>query len=76
MSIAFVFLTAEVGFENKVLNELKLPCVKEVYPIFGIYDIIVKINADSPEQLKEIISSNIRNLSNVQSTITLFVKEG
>ena len=75
MSSAFVFINAEKGCENSVLQDLNIPSVGETHLIFGVFDIIAKVNAESSAQLKEIISRKIRRLDRVQSTLTLMVKE-
>jgi len=76
MSSAFILINAQTGCENSVLNDLNTPSVGEVHLIFGVYDIIAKVNVESSAQLKEIISRKIRRLDKVQSTLTLIVKEG
>ncbi len=59
------------------MNELlKIEGVSEAYIVYGVYDIVVKIKAPTTEALKEIISSKIRKISNVRSTLTMIVVEG
>ncbi|MHA2239309.1 MAG: Lrp/AsnC ligand binding domain-containing protein, partial [Candidatus Hodarchaeales archaeon] len=43
--------------------------------VYGVYDIVAKIEADSMDKLKEIITTNIRGLENVRSTLTMIVVE-
>ena len=69
-------INAELGSESEVVNDLKkIPEVKEVYMVYGVYDIVAKIEADSMDKLKEVITSNIRGLENVRSTLTMIVVE-
>ncbi len=76
MNIAYVLIIYEVGTEKSVLVELKsLESVKEISHLFGSYDIIVKLEAASEEELKEIVVSKIRNLKKIRTTVTLSVKE-
>ena len=76
MSITYVLIICEVGAEKSILAELKsLESVKEVSGLFGSYDIIVKLEATSEEELKDIVVSKIRNLKNIRTTLTLIVKE-
>jgi DNA-binding Lrp family transcriptional regulator len=49
--------------------------VEEVSEVNGIYDIIVKINSDSIDKLKETITTGIRRIDIVRSTLTLIVIE-
>ena len=77
MSTAFVLVNAEIGAEEEVLQLLKkIEGVKEAYMVYGVYDIIAKIQADSMDQLKEIVTWHIRRLNKVRSTLTMIVMEG
>ncbi len=50
--------------------------MKEVKGIYGVYDIIVKVESNSMEALKNTITSKIRKMPQVHSTVTLMVIEG
>jgi DNA-binding Lrp family transcriptional regulator len=74
MPMAFVLIQSEIGSEEEVLKELsKLEGVIEVYIVFGIYDIIAKIRADTMDNLKEILTRHIRRLNKVDSSLTMLV---
>ena len=74
MPTAFTLINVEPGFELDVLKSLKgIEGVTEAYFVYGVYDIVVKITADSIDKLKEIITLNIRRLDKVRSTITMIV---
>ena len=76
MPIAFILINAELGVEIEVVKELKkIEEVKEAYAIYGTYDVIAKVEADSMDRLKDIISSKIRGLKNIKSTLTTIVME-
>jgi len=75
MNILYVLMVCEVGAIESILAELKcLESVKEASSLFGSYDIIVKLEAASEEELKDIVVSKIRNLKNIRTTLTLIVK--
>jgi DNA-binding Lrp family transcriptional regulator len=77
MPSAFVLINTEIGFEDKVLTELnKLENIKEAYVTYGVYDVVAKVESDSMNKLKDIISQNIRRLEKVRSTLTMIVVEG
>ncbi|MFN3267722.1 MAG: Lrp/AsnC family transcriptional regulator [Zestosphaera sp.] len=77
MPEAVVLINTNIGTEEEVMNELlKIEGVSEAYIVYGVYDIVVKIKAPTTEALKEIISSKIRKISNVRSTLTMIVVEG
>lgn len=77
MPLAFVLINAEIGSEDEVLTELrKIGNVKESYVVYGVYDIVAKVEADSMDKLKEIVTWKIRRLDRVRSTLTMIVVEG
>ena len=77
MPTAYVLINCELGSEDEIINELKsLPGVIEVDGSYGVYDIIVKISADTMDKLKETITWHIRRLEKIKSTLTLIVIEG
>lgn len=77
MPLAFVLINAEIGSEDEVVGELrKIEHVKESYVVYGVYDIVAKVEADSMDKLKEIVTWKIRRLDKVRSTLTMIVVEG
>lgn len=77
MPAAFVLINAEIGSEEEVLKELKkVEGVDEAYIVYGVYDIIVKIKADTMDKLKDVVTWNVRRLNKVRSTLTMIVVEG
>lgn len=72
MAIAYVLVNIESGSENEVLDKLALINeVKEVYFVYGVYDIVVKIEAENVDKIKEIVTWKIRRLDKVRSTVTM-----
>ena len=77
MATAYVLITCDLGFDVEIIDEIKqLEEVKEVHGIFGAYDIIVRLESDNVENLKDVITWKIRKLSRVRSTLTLMAVEG
>ena len=72
MSIAFVLLNVNLGTEGNVISGLReIEGVKEAWQIYGVYDIIAKIEAEDMARLKDILQEKVRRLDNVRSTLTL-----
>jgi DNA-binding Lrp family transcriptional regulator len=72
MAIAFVLLNVNLGTEEEVLARLReVEGVKEAYEIFGVYDIIARLEAESTEKVRSILQERVRKLDNVRSTLTL-----
>jgi DNA-binding Lrp family transcriptional regulator len=73
--MAFVMINAEVGAEREVLIALrKLNNVKEAYMAYGVYDLLVKLEAETMEKVKEAVAS-LRRLDRIRSTLTIPVRE-
>jgi len=77
MPIAFVLINAEIGSEEDVLNALKgVKGVQEAYIVYGVYDIVAKVQGESMDKLKDIVTWHIRRLDKVRSSLTMIVVEG
>jgi DNA-binding Lrp family transcriptional regulator len=77
VALAFVMITAEIGKEGEVLSELKkIEQVKEASLVYGVYDIVAKVEAETWEKLKEAITSKVRTVNSVRSTLIMMVVEG
>ena len=74
LPLSFVLINADLGAEDDLLKDLRgIEFVKEVYIVYGVYDIVVKIEADTLEKVKETITWKIRRLEKVRSTLTMIV---
>jgi DNA-binding Lrp family transcriptional regulator len=72
MVIAYVLMNSEVGLEENVLKKLNsIKEVKEAHTTYGVYDIIARVETNTMQELKDIISWKIRRLEKVRSTLTL-----
>ena len=77
MPTAFVLINTELGFETDVLKDVKkVEGVEEVYAVYGTYDIVAKVKAETMDRLKEIVTVRIRKVNNVRATLTLMSSEG
>lgn len=76
MPLAFVLVNTEIGSESEVLESLrKIDAVEEAYMVYGVYDVVAKIRADTMDKLKEIVTWHVRRLDKVRSTLTMIVIE-
>ena len=77
MPLAFILLNSKIGTEHTVLEKIKSLekneniDLHEVSVIYGVYDLIVKHSANNMDELKEFITSKIRSLEEVSSSLTL-----
>lgn len=76
MPTAFVLINTEIGAENEVLKSLrKVKGVVEANAVYGVYDVVAKISADTMDKLKETVTWHVRRLDKVRSTLTMIVIE-
>lgn len=74
METAYVLVKSQVAHEMDVMGELlKIDNVKEARGTFGVYDIFVKVEANTSKELEDTITKNIRKVKHVISTTTLSV---
>jgi DNA-binding Lrp family transcriptional regulator len=61
-------------FSENVIEELKkIPEITEFYRVQSIYDLIAKVNADSDDQLHEIVIRKIRENEGIKNTLTMII---
>ena len=76
MKMAYVLINCDLGCEKAIIDELKhLDNVKDTQGVFGAYDILTKVESDSVEHIRDVITWKIRKLNRVRSTLTLIVPE-
>ena len=76
MTDAYVMLNCELGAEVEIIEKLKeLDNVSDVFETIGTHDMLVKLQAENFEKIREIVSWNIQKLKNVRSTATLIKKD-
>jgi DNA-binding Lrp family transcriptional regulator len=70
---AYVLVNVESGSEDEVIKQLRTLNITEAYVSFGLYDMIVKVKKDTIDELKKLVSSEIRAIDKVRSTLTLVI---
>ena len=76
MAGSFVLINCKENQEKDVIAQLKeVPQVKEAQCIIGPYDILVKVESPTTQELGEIITWKIRRIKNVRSTYILKINE-
>ncbi len=75
MPMAILLINTE-EFNQQLMKALRaLKGVEEAYPLYGVYDIIVRTRANTMDEIKE-IHNKIRKLQNVRQTLTMIAHEG
>ncbi|MCV0412733.1 Lrp/AsnC ligand binding domain-containing protein [Nitrosarchaeum sp.] len=74
MEKAYMLISCEIGEEHSIYLKLKeIPEIKDCTITFGNYDIVVSLETETITQLNNIISTKIRKVGKIRSTITLRV---
>ena len=77
MATAYVLINCDLGSEEQIIEELKhISDVKEVHGVFGVYDILAKVESANVETLRKTMVWKIRKIDKVRSTLTLMGIEG
>lgn len=72
MATGFALLTISPLHEKSVYESLKnIPQITEIHPLFGEYDILVKIGTNDIDSIGEVVIKKIRSLKGVMDTKTL-----
>ena len=71
---AFVFINTDAGIEKLLHEEIEsLDGVKEVYDLYGEYDMIVIVEGETDKDVAKIISWELRKIKGIRSTNTMVV---
>jgi len=72
-------LNSDLGSDQEIVTKIKEILGVErglkydVQGVYGIYDIVVKIESDNADHLRSVITNKIRKIDKVQSTLTMMV---
>lgn len=70
---AYILVVTAVGKETDVANSIKkINGVKEANPVYGEYDVVAEIIAESLDELNKIIAQ-VRRDPSILRTVTLIV---
>lgn len=81
MPTTYILINSDLGSDVEIIQKIKQILsgesgIKyEIQGVYGVYDIIVKITADSMDLLRSIITNKIRKIDKVYSTLTMMVIE-
>jgi len=74
MPMAYLLLNTE-EFDMELMKELrKIKGVEEAYPLYGVYDVIVRTRANTMDEIKE-THNKIRKLEKVRQTLTMIAHQ-
>ena len=74
MPTAFVLINTQLDDVEEILDAVKkVRGIEEAYIVYGGYDIITRVIAETMNELREIVPWRIRHIKGVRSTQTMIV---
>jgi DNA-binding Lrp family transcriptional regulator len=80
MPTAYILLNSQPNSEVEIISKIKeiikdSPSVKcEIQGVYGVYDIIVKVECESMDDIRNALGK-IRRVNKIVSTITMLINE-
>ncbi len=71
--MAIVLINMKPDAEGIAESLSAIDGIKEVHGLYGIYDIIVFVEAETLSEVKDIINTKIRRLGDINATLTMIV---
>lgn len=81
MPTAYFLLNVAINHEVEVIDKVKQILTQqqsidfEIQGVYGVYDIIIKITADSDDNIRHLALEKIKSIINIQSAITMMVND-
>jgi len=81
MPTAYFLLNVALTHETEVIDKVRQILNTqqsinfEIQGVYGVYDIIIKITADSDDKIRHLALEKIKSIKNIQSAITMMVNE-
>lgn len=73
---AFVLIQCnDLCVEQVIVDLKKVESIKEIQGLFGMYDVVIKVQAKDTVEMDKMISTQIRTIEKLRSTVTLIVSE-
>lgn len=73
---AYVLISCESGSEDYLVSSLKsLPSVSLAVGVFGTYDLLTRLEANTQDNLSEVVTKKIRKMPRIRATYTLMTDE-
>ncbi len=74
MEQAYILIVCEIGTEHGLSSKLRdIDEIKNVMITYGDYDIVIEAKTDDATKMDDLITTKIRKLEKIRTTITLRV---
>lgn len=70
---AFVLINTDDHVDDDILIDQlkKIDGISEAYKVSGIYNILVKVEAETMDKVAKVVNHRLKNLRNIQSRLTM-----
>jgi DNA-binding Lrp family transcriptional regulator len=70
---AFVLINTNDDIDDDLLlaQLKKIDGISEAYKVSGIYNILIKVEADTMDKVAKVVNYRLKNLKNIRSTLTM-----
>ncbi len=81
MPTAYFLLNVALNHEAEVIDTVKKILTEqqsinfEIQGVYGVYDVIIKITADSDDEIRHLALEKIKSIKTIQSAITMMVND-
>jgi len=81
MPTAYFLLNVALNHEAEVIDAVKKILTEQqsinfdIQGVYGVYDIIIKITADSDDKIRHLALEKIKSIKTIQSAITMMVND-
>ena len=77
MVSAVVLVNTDLDATEEVVENLRLiEGVEEAHPLYGVYDLLVRVKAKDLDDLRNMTKSRIKKVAGVTSSLTLVLHDG
>ena len=76
MPLSYVLINVEPGSEEEIMRAMiQIPNVKECHRLYGRFDMIARVEAESVDKVKQVVTLTIGRIQGVRFTTTTIVVE-
>jgi DNA-binding Lrp family transcriptional regulator len=76
MVSAVMLLNTDIDAQGAVIDSLRhVEGVEEAHELYGVYDLLLKVKAQSIDELKDLAKYRIKRVSGVTSALTLMIND-
>ena len=73
---AYILINVKGGTEYELFEEMmNIPGLEEISLVWGLFDLILKVQAETANALDKLVTEEIRKYNNISSTMTMIIRD-